>query len=107
MTLEATEFLRRFLRHVVPGGFMRVRHYGLLANASRKASLARCRSLLGAEPMTTEQAQPEETWQALVERLTGRDPEKCPRCRVGQLVVCETLPAIRTAGRAPPLGVAP
>ena len=50
MTLGADEFMRRFLLHVLPGGFHRIRHYGLLANGSRKANLARVRGLLHAEP---------------------------------------------------------
>jgi len=52
MTLGADEFMRRFLLHVLPGGFHRIRHYGLLANASRKANLARVRELLHAVPAT-------------------------------------------------------
>ena len=47
MTLEPGEFMRRFLLHVLPGGFHRIRHYGILANGSRKASLALARTLLG------------------------------------------------------------
>jgi hypothetical protein len=46
MTLPAAEFLRRFLLHVLPSGFHRIRHYGLLGNAHRKASLATARELL-------------------------------------------------------------
>ena len=48
MTLAPAEFMHRFLLHVLPGGFHRIRHYGLLANGSRKASLALARELLGA-----------------------------------------------------------
>jgi Putative transposase. len=46
MTLDAVEFLRRFVQHVLPRGFMKIRHYGLLANAQRQARLAWCRRLL-------------------------------------------------------------
>jgi hypothetical protein len=56
MTLAADEFMRRFLLHVLPGGFHRIRHYGLLANAHRKASLALARELLHAEPVDTTNA---------------------------------------------------
>ena len=56
MTLAADEFMRRFLLHVLPGGFHRIRHYGLLANGSRKASLARVRELLHAVPAAIPQA---------------------------------------------------
>src|SRR5882757_4410654 len=48
MTLDAVEFVRRFLMHVLPSGFVRVRHYGLLANRHRQEKLARCRELIGA-----------------------------------------------------------
>jgi hypothetical protein len=47
MTLAAEEFIRRFLLHVLPNGFMRIRHFGFLANRSKKQSLSRCRQLLG------------------------------------------------------------
>ena len=50
MTLEASEFMRRFLLHVLPGGFHRIRHYGLLANPVRRASLAKVRELLHVVP---------------------------------------------------------
>jgi len=52
MTLRACEFLRRFLLHVLPRGFMRIRHYGLLANRHRQCKLERCRALLGIPPPT-------------------------------------------------------
>jgi len=48
MTLEAVEFIRRFLLHVLPSGFVHIRHFGFLANRKRKQKLALCRSLLGA-----------------------------------------------------------
>ena len=50
MTLAPNEFIRRFLLHVLPRGFHRIRHYGLLAGSARKASLARARELLGVAP---------------------------------------------------------
>jgi hypothetical protein len=53
MSLPATEFLRRFLQHVVPKGFMRIRHYGITANCRRRHKLARCRELLEPAPRTT------------------------------------------------------
>jgi hypothetical protein len=57
MTLSPDEFMRRFLLHVLPGGFHRIRHYGLLANAGRRRQLARARDLLNApqpEPIINE-----------------------------------------------------
>jgi len=51
MTLDTDEFIRRFLLHVLPRGFHRIRHYGLLATATRKANIARARELLAVSPL--------------------------------------------------------
>ena len=91
MTLDAGEFLRRFLLHILPKGFMRIRHYGLLANRSRRTLLESSRQLLGV-PSEAPPQTPHETWQDLVQRLTGKDPTLCPRCGQGQLVVQASLP---------------
>jgi hypothetical protein len=61
MTLEAGEFMRRFLLHVLPGGFHRIRHYGLLTNAARRENLAKARAFLDAsepEPVSDETVAP-------------------------------------------------
>ena len=50
LTLDAQEFIRRFLLHVLPDGFMRVRHFGFLANRAKKQALAQCRRLLKLDP---------------------------------------------------------
>lgn len=94
MTLTADEFLRRFLLHVVPRGFMRIRHFGLLANRTRREALTRCRSLLGQPP--AEDAPPESVV-GLMHRVTGLDVGRCPVCGEGRmqvtaLVVCGTSP---------------
>jgi Putative transposase/Transposase zinc-binding domain len=60
MTLSAQEFMRRFLLHVLPSGFHRIRHYGLIANAGRKGNLARARALLHVAPEAVEPQQPDE-----------------------------------------------
>src|SRR5205809_21239 len=74
MTLTAEEFIRRFLLHVVPGGFVRIRHFGFLANRTRRAKLARCRALLAQPPAPL--APPTESVSALMLRLTGIDIER-------------------------------
>jgi hypothetical protein len=79
-TLPADEFLRRFLLHVLPSGFMRVRHFGLLANRHRKRKLERCRALLHVSP-PAESAKESRT--ASIERLTGHDITRCPFCEQG------------------------
>jgi len=93
LTLPATSFLRRFLLHVLPKGFVRLRHFGLLANAVRKERIARCRALLGVHEEPTADPAPQESWQELLERLTGRDVTRCPRCGRGRLVETRRLDA--------------
>jgi hypothetical protein len=82
MTLSAEEFLRRFLLHVLPGGFVRIRHFGFLANRGRTGKLAQCRALLAVPPPTPPAL---ESVAALVHRLTGVDITRCPGCGVGHL----------------------
>jgi hypothetical protein len=77
VTLPGVEFLRRFLLHVLPRGFPRIRHYGLLANRSRAVKLAICRFDLGAE-------MPQSPVGEAVPRLI--DDVRCPACKVGRLV---------------------
>src|SRR5437870_4844755 len=76
MTLAAEEFIRRFLLHVVPGGFVRIRHFGFLANRTRRAKLARGQALL-AQP-SAPAASVIESVAALMRRLTGIDIDRCP-----------------------------
>ena len=95
MTLEVGEFLRRFLRHVLPKGLVRIRHYGFLANSVRRKRIAHCRRLLGNVAAAEAPAQPSETWQELLLRLTGRDVSRCPKCGEGTLREIEQLPPQR------------
>lgn len=104
MTLDAVDFIYRFLLHVMPKGFMRIRHFGFLANAVRKQSLAKCRQYLCVEDDDCAAKKDEETWQQLFERLTGIDVTLCPVCKTGHLIPKETIPKIQSrwshAGRA-------
>ncbi len=100
MTLAAEEFIRRFLLHVVPGGFVRIRHFGFLANRTRRAKLARCRALL-AQPAPAASAI--ESVPALMRRLTGIDIERCPVCQQGRLHVTEILTPTSPATRCVPV----
>ena len=97
MTLDAPEFMRRFLLHVLPKGLMRIRHYGFLANAVRKESIEQCRKLLDTRENGGDRKEEEplpETWHQLVERLTGIDVTCCPVCKSGHLVRIGTIPAV-------------
>ena len=91
MTLTADEFLRRFLLHVLPDGFQRIRHYGLLGNRHRAKNLARCRALLG---VLTPCTQPQPDYSERYRQLTGRDLLQCPQCQSGQMHRVAVIPAV-------------
>jgi hypothetical protein len=96
MTLDAGEFIRRFLLHVLPKGFHRIRHYGLLASAGRKANLLRARALLAAPEPETDCGGTDHTGPAA---STDRRL-RCPCCG-GRMIVIETF-ARGPHARAPP-----
>ena len=90
-TVSADEFLRRFLLHVLPASFMKIRHIGFLANKSKKKDLAICRALLGVEATKSEKKSTAE----LMRELTGLDLDQCPRCEQGRMVVVAEIPKQR------------
>jgi hypothetical protein len=90
--LDAQEFIRRFLLHVLPDGFMRIRHFGFLANRSKKQALAQCRRLLKIEAALPET--PKESAKDLLLRITGIDLSRCPSCHRGTMIVVAELPPI-------------
>jgi len=89
LTLPAEELLRRFLLHILPDGFVRIRHFGLLAPRRRRAALARCRDLLAHAPPPP--PPPHEPALETLRRLTGIDLLQCPVCREGTLHVVAHL----------------
>src|SRR5437899_2853117 len=95
MTLEAEEFIRRFLLHVLPDGFQRIRHYGILGHRYRQAKLALCRQLLGMGFTLSGVGQPEDKpgYRDLYEKLTGKSLRECPVCHRGQMVTIAILSA--------------
>jgi hypothetical protein len=92
--LEAPAFCRRFLQHVLPPRFVRIRRYGLLSNRVRQPLLERCRELLGADPPLLF-APPAESRVEALRRIFGFEPELCPSCRLGRLIVRAAWPASR------------
>ena len=91
MRLAAPEFVRRFLLHVLPPGFQRIRHYGLLANRHRAAKLTRCRQLLAAPaPVVTLAAAPLD-YRDRYQQLTGKSLRDCPKCGQGHMVCIDTF----------------
>ena len=85
MSLSAQEFIRRFLLHVLPNDFHRIRHFGFLACRHRRQKLAPCRRLLHMPP--PEPCQPASDSQDLLQQLTGAALLQCPACRRGHLLV--------------------
>jgi hypothetical protein len=101
MTLEAVEFIRRFLLHVLPSGFVHIRHFGFLANRKRKEKLALSRSLLaapqiGSEAIADSPGGPVSTTE---EQLSRR----CPVCKTGRLILIQALSAAGCACLPVPL----
>jgi hypothetical protein len=88
--LEAHEFIRRFLLHVLPDGFMRIRHFGFLANRAKKHALAQCRQLLDLHPPLP--ASSNLSAKDLLLKLTGIDLSRCPSCAVGTMIYVGDLP---------------
>src|SRR4051812_2764402 len=97
MALEAVEFVRRFLLHVVPSGFVRIRHYGLQANRVRAKNLARCRILLGqGQGSGAGGAPPQEPQPS--SQAEAQTRTRCPVCGQGHMVIVSTLPPVRLKG---------
>jgi hypothetical protein len=101
MTLASAEFIRRFLLHVLPSGFMRIRHYGILANHTKRAKLAAARTALDIPP-APQPAKPESV-AAFWLRVADLDIQQCPRCKTGRMLVIGSVSAPRQ--RAPPLQI--
>lgn len=98
MTLPEEEFLRRFLLHILPERFVRIRYYGLLSTRTREEDLALCRQLLGVTSSVEEGKV--ESWRDLLLRLTGKDSTLCPHCERGHLRWVKELSALRQRGEA-------
>jgi hypothetical protein len=96
MTLDAVEFMRRFLLHVLPRGFVRIRQFGFLSNRVRKEKLEVCRLLLNGPPIITPVT-------PVLSDAHSQDPDssshRCPICKLGRLVLAELIPPDRVAHR--------
>ena len=99
MRLDAHEFIRRFLLHVLPSGFQRIRSYGFLANRYRQVKIDLCRQLLGAPVPVAAVDVLDQTldYRDRYQRLTGLSLRDCPHCSKGQMVRIESF----TAGVSP------
>ena len=95
VTITAVEFIRRFLLHSLPKGFVRVRHYGYLANRNRSANLNTIRNLMGLSPPPAKQVA---SLEEMMLKLTGIDITTCPCCNKGRMQLVVEIPN----RRAPP-----
>lgn len=91
MTVTAGEFIRRFLLHVLPDGFMRIRHYGYLANRHRQQRLELCRRLLGSAAATESPADAEPPQTAPSKQEAEESTPCCPICKTGRMQITETF----------------
>jgi hypothetical protein len=90
MTLSAEEFIRRFLLHILPEGFMKIRYFGFLSNKNKKEAIPLIRKLIGWKKDLP--AQLKETVTEMILRLTGEDLTCCPRCLKGRMQLVRTMP---------------
>jgi hypothetical protein len=100
MTLPAEEFIRRFLIHVLPDGFHRIRYFGFLGNCHRARKLALCRNLLGmasSQPVTD----PPADYRDRFEMLTGQSLRTCPHCHTGIMVVIDCVAPLKICQPVP------
>lgn len=94
MTVSADEFIRRFLLHVLPEGFHRIRYYGFLGNRYREQKLARCRDLLGMPAPEPSPSQAPKDYRDRYEELTGHSLRQCPACHQGQMITIEIFDGV-------------
>jgi hypothetical protein len=108
ITITTVEFMRRFLHHVLPKDFMKIRYYGFLANRCKKQDLKRCRQLLHGQAL--QEAPTRKSTVELMLELTGRDITLCPNCHKGTMLAIKELQPLATKGygaysnRSPPKG---
>jgi len=90
LSVKAEEFIRRFLLHILPSGFMKIRYYGFLAHANKKVSIPLLRQLINPDAELAEELT--ETVEEMMLRLTGEDLSLCPECGKGKMIHIEDLP---------------
>src|SRR5260370_17545653 len=92
MTGKAEEFIRRFLLHVLPEGFQRIRYYGFLANRYREQKLEHCRELLDMPAPEPSDLEPAKDYRERYQELIGISLTECPSCHQGHMLMIELFP---------------
>jgi len=100
MTLTGVEFLRRFCQHILPKGFVSIRHFGILS-ATRKREYRELQISLGITPSVTNKKKSRISWKTICREHLGYDPDLCPHCKKGKMVVFERF----IPGRGPPFAI--
>ena len=95
ISLDACEFIRRFLLHVLPDRFMKIRYFGFLANCNRKKSVLWISRLLGKELRFTKPIK--ESIAEMMLRLTGKDITLCPHCKTGKMIMVQAIAGINSS----------
>lgn len=99
MTLDNSEFIRRFLLHVLPEGFMKIRHYGILSNRNRNTKLKKCKEQL--QVQLGDKESEEKSWKEILPEITGGNLKICPKCKNGQMQIRKTLWTMKYCSQAP------
>lgn len=98
MSLEGTEFLRRFCQHILPSGFVRIRYYGILSS-TRKNLFRELQISMGLPPSPVNKKKNRKPWKEICRVHLNYDPDQCPHCKIGTMVLVERF----TPGRGPPV----
>lgn len=91
MKLTAEEFIRRFIMHILPTRFVKIRHYGILSNRNKSTKLRKCKRLTGAKQNRIEDVEKKLTTAELLFKVTGKDISVCPCCKKGKMILRQTL----------------
>ena len=99
LKIKAEEFIRRFMMHILPKSYVRIRYFGFLANKCKQKNLACCRKALNYHPKPSGPV--ETTARAMMLYLTGEDLNRCPSCKIGTMHISMQLP------KMPPINLPP
>jgi len=102
MTLEAGEFIRRFLLHVLPDNFYKIRYYGILSSRNKKTKLTQCRRILGVKESNVEETSASKNWKEILYELTGVNIDQCPECKKGRMIPIERMMSESFNANPPP-----
>lgn len=99
LSLDVDEFIRRFMNHVVPPRYVRIRYYGLMSNRNKNKNLALVQEFYQIPPKEKEEEMPK-SWDEVYMSVTGCDPHLCPHCKEGEMITTLVIPG--RGGKSPP-----